>query len=51
LVEKNKFYGKEDECPGKHIVGVHDISNVFGKEEVKTLLLFKVISFLFGRRS
>jgi hypothetical protein len=35
LVEKNKFYGKDYEYPGDHIIQVHDIANLYGNNEVR----------------
>jgi hypothetical protein len=49
MVENKKFYGKEDEYPGEHIVMVHDISNVFGKDEVQKHYYFlKLFPFSLG---
>jgi hypothetical protein len=30
LVEKNKFYGKDEEYLGDHIIHVHNIANMYG---------------------
>jgi hypothetical protein len=49
LVEKNKFYGKDDEYPGDHIIQVHDIANLYGNNEVQKHYYFlKLFPFSLG---
>ena len=48
-VEDKKFYGREDEYPGDHIIFVHDIANVVGKDEVQKHYYFlKLFPFSLG---
>jgi hypothetical protein len=34
LVEKNNFFGKDDEYPRDHIIHVHNIAKLYGNNEV-----------------
>ena len=48
-VEKSKFYGREDEFPFDHIADLHDLSVLFGKDEINQRYYFlKLFPFSFG---
>jgi hypothetical protein len=48
LVEKNKFYGNDEEYPGDHI-HVHTIANLYGNNDVlKQYYFVKLFPFSFG---
>ena len=47
--EKSKFYGREDEFPFDHIADLHDLSVLFGKDEINQRHYFlKLFPFSLG---
>jgi hypothetical protein len=52
MVEKDKYYGKEEECPVEHMTRVMILTTALGKDEVKQHYNFlEVVSFLSWGRS
>jgi hypothetical protein len=46
LVEKNKFYGNDEEYPGDHMLQVHKLANLYGNnDKMKQYYVVKLLPF------